>query len=170
MRRINRSFLQHLSCFIMSTENCLANLATLQKSLGYRFSDESFLEQALTHPSFAYESRERDISDNGRLEFLGDSILGLVVSEHLYKKSRTFSEGQLTRHRSLLVNRTYLSKKAHEAGLPRYLRLGKGEDKMGGRQNATNLAGALEAVIGAIYIDGGFDKAEKFIMRHVVKK
>ena len=152
----------------MTREGAASDFASLQKTLDYYFKDESFLIQAFTHPSYAYESQEKEAAANGRLEFLGDSILGMVVSEYLYRKFPAFPEGELTRQRSMLVNRSHLSAKAQEMKLAQHLRLGKGEEKMGGRKNATNLEGALEAVIGAIYLDGGFEEAERFILRAVM--
>jgi len=147
-----------------------ANLKSLQAAIGYQFKDEGLLLEALTHASYAYESRERDIRDNGRLEFLGDSILGIVVSEHLYMKNPSGDEGELTRLRSLIVSGTSLCKKALELNLPDYLRLGRGEEKTGGRRNATNLAGAFEAIMAAIYLDGGFDEASFFIRRTIIDR
>ena len=140
----------------------------LQEILGYHFQNKELLSEALTHPTFAYELQQEDISDNQRLEFLGDSILGMVVAEYLYMKYSNFSEGELTRRRSLLVNKNNLANKAKEMGLSQYLLLGKGEAKMGGGKNLTNLSGGLEAIIGAIYIDGGFEEAKKFIMQKLI--
>jgi len=144
-------------------------LSSLQEALNYHFKDEALLIRALTHTSFAYESKEKDKSDNQRLEFLGDSILSLVTAEHLYKKHPGISEGELTRLRALLVNKTNLTKKAKEIGLGQYLLLGKGEEKSGGRQTPTNLEGALEAIIAAIYLDSaGLLEAERFIMGMII--
>lgn len=143
-------------------------LAILQGILSYHFQDKSLLILALTHTTFAYESQQKEIFDNQRLEFLGDSILGMVVAEHLYIKYPSFSEGELTRRRSLLVNKNNLARKAKEINLSQYLLLGKGEEKGGGRENLANLSAVLEAVIGAIYIDGGFEEAEEFIMNKII--
>lgn len=140
----------------------------LQETLGYHFQDTKLLLQAFVHTTFAYECSREEIFDNQRLEFLGDSILGMLAAEYLYKKYPGFSEGELTRRRSLLVNNNNLVKKAREMKLSQYLFLGKGEEKIGGRGNDTNLSGALEAVIGAIYLDGGHEKAKEFIMKKVI--
>ncbi len=152
-----------------SDMNTLNNLELLEEVIGYHFKDKCLIREALTHPSFAYESKEKDIYGNGRLEFLGDSVLGLVVSEHLCKAIPRLSEGELTRQRSLLVNRDNLSRKAKEFSLAQYLLLGKGEEKTGGRQNATNLAGVLEALIAGVYIDGGLEEAKGLIMRLILE-
>lgn len=141
----------------------------LQEALNYNFKDKNLLIQALTHPSFAYESKESVISDNQRLEFLGDSVLDMAVADYLYKEHLEVQEGELTRLRSLLVNnKGNLTKKAKELNLSKYLLLGKGEEKTKGRENATNLSGALEAIIGAIYLDGGFEEAYIFVKLKVL--
>ena len=143
-------------------------LTILEGILNYHFRDKSLLILALAHSTFAYESQEKEIFDNQRLEFLGDSILGMVVAEHLYTKYPNFAEGELTRRRSLLVNKNNLARKAKEINISQYLLLGKGEEKRGGRENLANLSAALEAVIGAIYLDGGFEEAREFIMNKIV--
>jgi len=144
------------------------NLIILEESLGYHFQNERLLILAITHTTFAYEAQQESLSDNQRLEFLGDSILGMAVAEYLYEKYPDFSEGELTRRRALLVNKNYLAQKAKEINLGQYLFLGKGEEKIGGRSNFTNLSGVLEAIIGAIYLDGGFQEAKNFIIRKIV--
>ncbi|MDD5496320.1 MAG: ribonuclease III domain-containing protein [Candidatus Omnitrophica bacterium] len=143
-------------------------LAALQEALNYHFRDEALLAEALTHPSYAYESREASVKDYNRLEFLGDSILGMVIAEYLYGKDNALSEGELTRLRSLIVNRENLCKKAEAMGLSSYMLLGKGEEKIGGRRNSTNLSACLEAVVAAVYLDGGLEEARKLILRAVV--
>ncbi len=141
------------------------NLTPLEETIAYNFKNKNLLIQALTHSSFAYEAAQKDISDNQRLEFLGDSILNMVTAEYLYTQHPTFAEGELTRLRALLVNRDNLSKKAIQLNLGQYLLLGKGEEKCKGRQNPTNLSGALEAVIAAIYFDSGLNTAQEFILQ-----
>jgi ribonuclease-3 len=145
------------------------DLESLQNTIGYQFRDKDLIREALTHRSFAYEAQDRAVRDNGRLEFLGDSVLGMVIAEYLHTNEPAFSEGELTRHRSLLVNRNNLCRKAQEMNLSQHLFLGKGEEKTGGRKNSTNLAGALEAVIGAVYLDGGLEEARRFIMEGLFK-
>lgn len=141
------------------------NLTPLEETIGYHFKDKHLLIQALTHSSFAYEANQENISDNQRLEFLGDSILNMVTAEYLYKKHGTFAEGELTRLRALLVNRNILTQKASQIKLGQYLLLGKGEEKCNGRQNSTNLSGALEALIAAIYLDSDLNTIQKFILQ-----
>jgi len=143
-------------------------LDDLQKTLDYQFKEQGLLIQALTHKTFAYESLRDDIKDNQKLEFLGDSILGMVIAEYLYKNYPAFNEGEMTRRRSLLVNNNHLFKKAEEINLSQYLLMGKGEEKIGGRNNSKNLSCALEALIGAIYLDGGFNAAKRFIIDKIV--
>ena len=132
------------------------SLATLQERVGYCFHDVSLLEQAMTHRSYAHESLARKIVDNERLEFLGDAVLGLCVSDMLLQSHGDFTEGQLSRNRASLVNEHALAFLARIIGLGDYLRLGKGEEGSGGRIKPSILADTLEAVIGAIYLDGGF--------------
>ncbi|OGW82789.1 MAG: hypothetical protein A2987_00915 [Omnitrophica bacterium RIFCSPLOWO2_01_FULL_45_10] len=149
----------------MEDINTADRLKRLQERIDYHFKNEKFLTEALTHPSFAYESRNKETSDNSRMEFLGDSILGMVVAERLYRENPTLFEGELTRLRSLLVNRDHLAGKAKELGIGECLRVGKGEEKTGGRRNPANLAGALEALIASIYLDSSIEEAKSFILR-----
>lgn len=124
---------------------------------------------ALTHKTYAFES-STPIEFNERLELLGDSILGFVVAEQLYKTNKYFSEGELTRRRSTLINNSFLAKKAKELELGKFLFFGKGEKKQNGDQNPTNLANALEALIGAIYLDSDIDNVRKFILNNIYIK
>ncbi|MCM8773752.1 MAG: hypothetical protein NC820_03330 [Candidatus Omnitrophica bacterium] len=143
-------------------------LNSLESNLGYYFNNKSLLLQAITHKTFAYESLKFDVRDNQRLEFLGDSVLNLAIADHLYSSYPYLSEGDMTRKRSLLVNKQFLADKTKEVGIAQYLLLGKGEEKLGGRYNPTNLSSALEAIIGAIYLDGGWEEAKKFILNKLV--
>jgi ribonuclease-3 len=145
------------------------DLASLQNALGYNFKDPSLLAQAITHSSFAYESKHAPVPDNNRLEFFGDSILGMIVSDHLFRSYPDKPEGELTSLRSLVVNRNNLSRKAREMALGQYLRLGKGEEKTGGRENTTNLSGSLEAMVAAVYLDGGFEASREFVLRKIME-
>lgn len=131
-------------------------LGHLQRRIQYRFKDPRFLQRAVTHSSFAHE---RSTEDNERLEFLGDAVLELVVSEALVARYPEAREGELSRLRSRLVNGETLGRIARSIELGRDLRLGKGEDQSGGRERSGNLADALEAVLGAVYLDGGFEAA-----------
>lgn len=144
-----------------------AILSKCQKTLGYQFNDLKMLTKALTHRSFAHESISKPVKDpvkdNERLEFLGDSVLSIVISDYLFKNFPAYSEGTLTKLRANLVNGPTLAKKAAKLHLGKFLQLGKGEMLTGGSKRASILASGLEAVIGAIYLDGGIDKATIFI-------
>lgn len=139
-----------------------------QEKIGYRFRNEGLLTQALTHSSFANERRMSRTANNERLEFLGDAVLELTTSEFLYEKYPGYPEGELTRVRASLVCEQTLAFCTRELGLGPYLLLGKGEDMTGGRERKSILSDALEAVIGAIYLDGGFANAKEFILKFVL--
>lgn len=151
---------------------------TIQTAIGYRFRDEQLLSQALTHSSLIYELESREDGsgsasaggeqDNERLEFLGDAVLGLVVAEALFRRFPDFHEGEWTRLRASLVSARHLAKVAAELNLGDYLRLGRGEERSGGRKKAALLANAVEAMIAAIYLDGGFGAAIDFVDRQIV--
>lgn len=138
-------------------------LAHLQTRLNYAFRDVDLLRVALTHPSVAHEQGPA-VQHNQRLEFLGDSVLGLVLTHELYDKFPNVSEGPLTKARAQMVNRRSLAEQGRRAGLGEHLILSKGEDANGGRTRDSALADAFEAVIGAIFLDGGFDAARKFVL------
>ncbi len=138
----------------------------LEGIIDYKFKDKSLLRNAFTHKTYAFEARN-PVEYNDRLEFLGDSILGFVVTEQLYKANKYFSEGELTRRRSTLVNNSFLAEKAEELGLGGFLLLGKGESKLEGDKNPTNLANVLEALIGAVYLDSDLNTARSFILRNL---
>lgn len=144
-----------------------SDLEILQESLGYHFKDLSLLMTALTHSTWAYEHIKTEEKDNERLEFLGDSVLGLSISTHLYNEQMMLPEGRLSRLRAQVVCEETLSRVAHSIDLGRYLRLGVGEGKTGGREKASNLSNALEAVFGAVYLDGGFDKAFEIVSQQM---
>lgn len=139
----------------------------LQNNLGYRFKNPALLSRALTHSSYANE-RHVDTGDNERLEFLGDSVLGFITAEYLFANHRDFPEGELTKLRAYAVCEKSLFAYAEEIGLGNYLKLGKGEERTGGRERPSVLSDAFEAVIAAIYLDGGMDEAKKFVLRFVV--
>lgn len=140
----------------------------LEEKLGYSFRDEALLVNALTHSSYANENREEGVPSNERLEFLGDSVLGFVTAKHLYAMSSSLPEGKMTRLRAELVCEHSLYGVAKELNLGEYLRMGHGEEKSGGRQRASILADATEAVIAAIFLDGGMEPAAEFIERMVL--
>lgn len=137
----------------------------LQTKLNYEFKDPSLIRTALTHSSYANEHR---CPSNERLEFLGDSILGMVVAACLYRLYPDMPEGKMTRLRAELVCEQGLHRVAGELGFGEHLRLGKGEELSGGRERASILADCVEAVIAALYLDGGFDTARAFIMEHIL--
>ena len=143
----------------------MEELAAVQQVLGVSFKDPSLLRQALIHGSFSNENPVLTPVPNERLEFLGDAVLGLVVATRLYLDFPLSSEGEMTRLRAVLVRRDTLARVAKSIGLGNYLYLGKGEDASDGRNKAANLAGALEAVIGAVYLDQGLETAADFIQR-----
>ena len=146
----------------------MTKLEELQDKIGYKFTEEKLLRQAVTHSSFANEKHLKKHSDNERLEFLGDAVLEIVSSEFLYKSYPKKSEGDLTKFRASLVCEPTLALCTREIDLGKYLYLGKGEDLNGGRMRNSILSDALEAVIGAIYLDGGFENAKKFIHRFIL--
>ncbi len=139
---------------------------TLQEKLNYKFKNEDLLINALTHSSYANEVRN-GVSSNERLEFLGDSVLSIIVSEYIYKKFGDLPEGELTKIRASLVCEKSLCQFSREMELGQYLRLGKGEEKGGGRERDSILADAFEAVLAAMYLDGGFEVAKKHVLRFI---
>ena len=143
----------------------MANLAALQQTLGVSFSDRSLLEQALVHSSYINENPDFALASNERLEFLGDAVLGLIIAEKLYQDSPQFSEGEMTRLRAALVCQDTLDRVARAINLGDYLYLGKGEKASGGQRKPANLAGALEAVIGAISLDQGPSSTRDITLR-----
>ena len=141
----------------------------LEEKLGYRFHDRGLLCTALTHSSYANESHADQTRSYERLEFLGDSVLGLVTAEYLYAHRPVLPEGQMTRLRAELVCEGSLYKTALELSLGEYMRLGRGEERTGGRTRPSILADMVEAVIAAIYLDAGMDEARRFILDRILK-
>ena len=142
----------------------MSNLVTLQNRLGYTFQDEGLLRLALTHPSVAHESPVA-APHNQRLEFLGDAVLSLALTGALYEKFPGLGEGPLTKARAQLVNRRTLAGEARRLGLGSHLILSRGEESSGGRERQSALADAYEALLGALFIDGGYEAAREFILR-----
>ena len=142
-------------------------MTTLEEKLGYEFRDPALLENALTHSSCANESRGR-LQSNERLEFLGDSILGMVVADHLYRNHPDLPEGELTRTRAALVCEDSLVEVAEALRLGEYLHLGKGEEAGGGRKRPSIQADAVEAVLAAVYLDGGIGSARKIVQQYIL--
>jgi ribonuclease-3 len=141
--------------------------SSFEKKINYKFQNKDLLKSALTHKTFAFEANS-PIEFNERLEFLGDSILNFVIADQLYKTNKYFSEGELTRRRATLVNNHFLAQKARDLKLGKFLYLGKGETKQNGDKNPTNLANALEALIGAIYLDSDIENVRNFILNNVL--
>jgi ribonuclease-3 len=139
------------------------NLEDLENKIGYFFRDRDLLAEALTHKSYFHENRTKASSYNERLEFLGDSVIGLVVVEHLFLLKERFDESVLAKMKSYLVCESVLADIAVSVSLGKYILLGKGEDSTGGRIKKSILSDTLEAVIGAVYLDGGFEKAREII-------
>lgn len=140
------------------------NLSILEKNIGYKFNNILLLKQALTHTSYAYEN---DCESNEKLEFLGDSILEFVSSEYLYKNYQNLKEGEMTKVRASVVCEKSLYKVAKLHNFSDFLYLGKSERKTGGENRPAILADSVEAVIAAIYLDGGIEEAEKFIIQNL---
>ncbi|MBV9341352.1 MAG: ribonuclease III [Acidobacteria bacterium] len=145
---------------------------SLERRIGHSFSHRELLERALTHSSQAREAEaataER-VADNEQLEFLGDAVLGLVTTEELFRRFPQFSEGQLSKLRAHFVSKNHLILVAEQLELGRYLRLGRGEEKSGGRNKAALLVDALEALVGAVYLDAGLETARLLILRTIVQ-
>ena len=140
---------------------------SLAKKIGVSFEDISLLKQAVTHRSYLNENRSYELNHNERLEFLGDAVLELIVTQYLYGHFSN-PEGELTSWRSALVNGEMLAKVAQEIGVEKYLMMSRGEAKDVGRARQYLLANALEAIIGAIYLDQGYDVAKEFVLSKVV--
>lgn len=146
----------------------MARLEEFESKIKYSFSNKELLKRALTHSSYANEKHMERFSDNEKLEFLGDAVLEVVSSEYLYHTYENLSEGDLSKLRASLVCEPTLAFCTKEIDLAKYLYLGKGEDQTGGRERKSILSDALEAVIGAIFLDGGMDAAKKFILSFIL--
>src|SRR5215467_4789844 len=147
------------------------DLTELQSMIGHVFSNPELLERALTHSSHAHEESKvgggdpaSEKRDNEQFEFLGDAVLGLVASQLLFERFPTFHEGQLSKLKAHLVSAEHLVSVATKIGLGQYLRLGRGEERSGGRSKGTLLSDAIEAVIAAMYLDAGLEKTREFII------
>ena len=144
-------------------------LEELEKTIQYEFQDKSILKQALTHSSYANEHRHGKWPHNERIEFLGDAVLEVIVSEYLFQNYPKENEGQMTKIRSSLVCEFTLSQCARDIALGSYLYLSKGEDLTGGRERNSILCDAFESVIGALYLDGGFEPAKTFVYHYLLQ-
>ena len=142
-------------------------ISEFESVIGYEFKNRNFIKTALTHSSYANERGQGEC--NERLEFLGDSVLGIITAEYFYHNLNHLPEGEMTKKRAACACEKSLYKFAKEIDLGKYIFLGKGEENMGGRDRASILADAFEAVIAAIYLDGGLEEARKFVLRFVKK-
>jgi len=142
----------------------MKSLEELQTALGCRFADPGLLRLALTHPSVAHEQAAR-LQHNQRLEFLGDSVVELILTHELYRRLPALGEGGLTKARARLVNRRSLAERARRLGLGAYLVLSRGEELHGGRDRGSTLADSFEALVGALYLDQGIEPARDFVLR-----
>ena len=144
------------------------NMEELEQIIGYTFQNKKLLEQALTHSSYANEKKLGKLGCNERLEFLGDAVLELVSSDFLYARFPQIPEGELTKKRASLVCEPSLAYCARQFGLPKFLLLGRGENMTGGRNGDSIVSDATEALLGAIYLDGGFEPAKEFVLRFIL--
>src|SRR5690606_29239619 len=146
------------------------DLSDLEKILNVTFTNKDILRTALVHRSYLNENPKFDLPSNERLEFLGDAVLELIVSDHLYCTYQDSAEGELTNFRSSLVNTTSLAESSLKLGVGEFLYLSKGEEGSGGRKNQYILANTFEALLGAIYLDQGIDAASAFVHTHLIIK
>lgn len=153
----------------MAKTTGIKNFKGIQEIIGYQFNNTNILKQALTHSSYSNEKQMSKLYNNERLEFLGDAVLELVSSEYLYKIYPDKPEGELTKIRASLVCEKSLTYSSNKYYIGDYLFLGKGEEATGGRQRPSILSDALEAIIGGIFLDGGFSNAKEFVVEYVLK-
>ena len=140
------------------------NNSEFEKCINYIFKEHSYIDKALTHSSFIQDKSERCEKDNERLEFLGEAVFDAIISEKLFIQLPHVPEGKLTKLRASVVCEKSLAEQARRLGIGRFLKLGKGEERMGGRDRDSILADAMEAIIGAIFLDSGFDAARDFVL------
>ena len=148
----------------------MKKILELEKNIGYEFLNKKFITEALTHSSYSNEHRGEKIKNNERLEFLGDAVLEVVVSENIFVKNKNMPEGQMTKLRAAIVCEKTLAYCARQINLGEYLLLGKGEDVSGGRDRDSVISDAFEALIGAIFLDGGIEKSKEFILNNVLSQ
>ena len=144
------------------------DLEGFQKKIGYKYNDVKLLINALTHSSYANEKKTGNFKNNERLEFLGDAVLEVTSSDYIYRNHADMDEGQMTRLRASIVCEPTLALCAKDINLSEYIMLGKGEEQTGGRKRASIISDAFEALIGSIYLDGGFASAKEFILKFVM--
>jgi len=148
----------------------MENHKEIEDKLGVIFSDKTLLEKSFIHRSYINENRDRDVENNERLEFLGDAVLELIVSDHLYQEFPDRSEGELTAIRSAAVRTESLAEQSRDLGIGMYLLMSRGEEDSGGKDKDFLLANLFEAVLGAIYLDKGYEEAKTFVSRTVLSK
>lgn len=146
------------------------NLTGLEDSIGYTFKKKSLLKKALTHKSFAHENQKKRILFNERMEFLGDAVLELIISEYIFKTYTEFNESELSKIKAYAVQESTLAETARQLNIGTYLQLGKGEEITGGRNKPSLLADAFEALLAAIYLDGGLKKATMFALENLTDR
>ena len=144
------------------------NLEELEAQIGYHFNDRELLAAAVTHTSYANEHRRENIMNNERLEYLGDAILDFAAADYLYRRYPDRKEGDLSKMRASRVSEQPLAKCGRDLHLPDFLRLGKGEEQTGGRNRDSIISDAVEAVIGAVYLDGGFEPARNLVLTRIL--
>ena len=154
----------------MTVPEATPNIGGITESLGYVFKDKGLLQEAITHKSYYHENRETAHSNNERLEFLGDAVLGLLVVEYLFLQEKQYPESVLAKVKSYLVSETVLADIASSICLGKYLLLGKGEEATGGREKKSILADALESVIGAVYLDSGYENTKNIVLNFFKEK
>ncbi len=145
----------------------MKNLLNLEHSLGYYFNDKNLLKIALLHKSFGNENRKYKKVNNERLEFLGDTVLGLVIAEYLFMNNKDASEGTLAKMKAMIVSEPILAKISRKLKIGEYLLLSKGEEMTGGRDRDSILGDVFEAILGAIYIDSNFKEAKEYALNHM---
>ena len=168
MKLIGLGILRHAVARWLTGEREAHSPEQLQEKLGYRFSDPDLLNQAIKHRSYVYAMDEGSIASNERLEFLGDAVLDLLVTENLYRKFQNKREGDLTQIKSVLVSKVILAQRGRAIGLGHHILLSKEEDLAGGRERTSIIGDAFEAILGAIYLDGGLKAAATFVQRHLL--
>ncbi len=154
---------------MQNKDTLMQNIDVFEKKIHYNFKNKENLILALTHSSYANENKSEKLVSNERLEFLGDSVLSVVISENIYKNYSHLTEGEMTKFRANVVCEASLENCANKLNIGQFLLLGKGEENTGGRKRTSILSDAVEALIGAIYIDGGFENAKTFILSQMKK-
>ena len=154
---------KYIQCLSEKAVECLASLEALEQKLGYTFEDRLLLEHAVTHRSMVNENVSAELVDNESMEFLGDAVLGLAVSDRLFRDFPQCDEGYKSKLKSQLVSLPTLAKLGNGLGLGEHMLLGRGEEKTGGREKPSLIANAFEAIVAAIYLDGGYDRAVCFV-------